>query len=134
MYCSASEASSSSRSADWPETLPRLNCSDSTSRADAAPIALVSKCSLNRSTPTSASAFGMSGAPREISYSANERSARSVPRYRETVCLSSPTVTAVRHKREAAGMGGVLGGSAAPKICACIRSIGSGARNSDTNT
>ena len=80
LYCSASDASSSRRSADWLPASRRRSSSDSTRREDAAPMALASRCSVKRSRWMSASASGEAGALRLAAYSANERSARSAPR------------------------------------------------------
>ena len=58
LYCSASEASSSSFSAEWLPAWLRRSSSESTSRDDAAPMALASRCSVKRSRWMSASALG----------------------------------------------------------------------------
>ena len=58
LYCSASDASSSRRRADWLPASPRRSSSDRTRRAEAAPMALASRCSVKRSRWMSASASG----------------------------------------------------------------------------
>ena len=122
------------RSADWLPASRRRSSSDSTSRDEAAPMALASRCSVKRSSWMSASA---SGADRRVAACGilGERAlgalGAEIAGHRVLqVAGRDGRAPQPERRRDIGGRGR----SSSTNTCACRRSIGSGAFSSDTAT